>query len=123
MPIFNLIASYLDNDGGVYEWEGEAEDYDDAVRKAQDQAWEDNHGDDGPDEGIERSDMLDEIKGFSVIDVTERYQLKAEIVTLLREEADKLDRTRHPEITDPASERADYMRALAMRFESMGTHA
>lgn len=115
-PIFNVIASYTDSDGGMYEWEGEAADGDDAIRQAQAQAWEDNHQ---GDSDAEPYDMLDEVKGVSVVDVSARHQLKTEILAVLREEADKLDRTRHPDITDPASERADYMRALAVRFESM----
>src|SRR4051812_41278854 len=103
----------------MYEWEGEAVDYDDAVRQAQAQAWEDNHaGDDAAP-----CDMLDEVKGFSVVDVTGRHELKAEVAAALRQEADKLDRTRHPEITDPASERADYLRELAQRVETFPVHA
>lgn len=127
MPIFNVIASYIDSDGGMYEWEGEATDYDDAVRRAQAQAWEDNHparlhpDDDDPEP--EPHDMLDAYKGFSVVDVTGRHALKAEVAAVLREEADKLDRTRHPEITDPASERADYLRDLAQRVENFPVHA
>jgi hypothetical protein len=114
MPIFNVVASYKDSDGGMYEWEGEATDSEDAIRCAQAQAMEDN--------GAEDPEMLDDVKGFSVIDVTAKYALKAEITAALREEADKLDRTRHPDITDVASERADYLRNLADRFESAGTH-
>jgi hypothetical protein len=115
VPIFNVIASYKDSDGGMYEWEGEAADSDDAIREAQTQAAEDN--------GREGEDMLDEVKGISVIDVSARYALKAEVAAALREEADKLDRTRHPDITDPASERADYLRELAHRFETFPVHA
>lgn len=119
MPIFNVIASYKDSDGGMYEWEGEADDADAAVREAQAQAWEDNH----PGDDAEPEDMLDDVKGFSVVDVTGRYVLKAEVTKVLREEADKLDLTRHPEITDVASVRADYLRELADRVERFPVHA
>lgn len=119
-PIFNVVAAYKD-DGGVYEWEGEAADHEDAERQAQLQAWEDNCPT-AVAEGEAPDFMLAE-GGISVIDVTAKHALKGEILTALREEADKLDRTRHPNVTDVASERADYLRELALRFESMGTHA
>jgi hypothetical protein len=122
MPIFNVIASYKDSDGGVYEWEGHAADYDDAIRKAQLQAWEDNCPT-AAAEGEAPTDMLDEVKGFSVVDVTGRHALKAEVAAALRAEADVLDRTRHPHITDAASERADYLRELAQRVETFPVHA
>lgn len=114
MPIYNVIAPYHD-DAGVYEWEGEAEDYDDAMRQTQDQAREDNGLDD------ESDDMLSGEQA-SVMDVSARYELKGKICVLLREEADKLDRTRHPDIADPASIRADYMRELASQLEAAGAH-
>lgn len=119
MPIFNVVAAYKD-DGGVYEWEGEAADYEDAERQAQLQAWEDNCPT-AAAEGAAPWNMLSEGE-TSVIDVTATHALKAELLAALREEADKLDRTRHPDITDVASERADYLRSLADRFESTGTH-
>jgi hypothetical protein len=119
MPIFNVVARYHDHDGGVYEWEGEASDYEDAVHQAQLQAYEDNHP--NADEDAE-CDMLNE-DGISVIDVSGRHAIKAEVCKALREEADRFDRTRHPDITDWASERADYLRALADRFENFPVHA
>jgi hypothetical protein len=119
MPIFNVVARYTDHDGGVYEWEGEAADYEDAVRQAQAQAYADNHP---SDDDSEPDDMLNE-DGISVIDVSGRHAIKAEVCKALREEADRFDRTRHPDITDWASERADYLRALADRFENFPVHA
>jgi hypothetical protein len=114
MPIFNMIASYHDADGGVYEWEGEAADYDDAVKRAQAQAFEDNHaGDD-----VEPYDMLDEYKGFSVMDVTHKHELRAEVAAALRDHAARLNRTRHPDITDWASEETDRLDLLARRVLS-----
>jgi hypothetical protein len=110
-PIFNVVAAYKD-DGGVYEWEGEAADHDDAERQAQLQAWEDNCPT-AVAEGEAPDFMLAEGE-ISVIDVTAKHALKAELLAALREEADK---------TGVASERADYLRDLAQRFESMGTHA
>jgi NADH dehydrogenase/NADH:ubiquinone oxidoreductase subunit G len=80
-PIFNVVAAYTDQDGGVYEWEGKAADYDDAIANAQRQAWEDNCPT-AVSEGEEQTDMLDAEKGFSVMDVTVVRALEAELVAL-----------------------------------------
>jgi hypothetical protein len=65
MPYFNIVAAYND-DGGIYEWQGEAADYDDALRAAQE------HHDNCPTavaEGEEPHKMFDEEQA-SVMDVT-----------------------------------------------------
>jgi hypothetical protein len=81
MRYFNIIAAYLD-DAGVYEWQGEAEDYDDAVRAAQQQAFEDNCPTAAAD-GEEPYDMLDE-EQLSVMDVTDDVRTRHEAARLLR---------------------------------------
>lgn len=77
MAHFNIVACYED-DGGPYEWQGEAADDTDAIAQAQAQAYEDNVGGDTP------YDMLDPDQ-ISVIDVTASVDLKAEVVAALRD--------------------------------------
>lgn len=82
MPIFNIIAAYTDRDGGMYEWEGEAADYDAAIAAAQAQAFEDNRFDGETEYTPGKNDMLSTEQGMSVCDVTNERWLAKELVEL-----------------------------------------
>jgi hypothetical protein len=115
MPYFNIVAAYND-DAGIYEWQGEAADYDDALRAAQEQAFT-NNCPTAVAEGEEPYKMFDEEQA-SVMDVTADVEARNEAAAILRDTAERLDRTRHPDVSDWASERADRCRALASRLAS-----
>lgn len=78
--VFNAVAVYDDDGGGIYEWQGEADDAVDAEQKARLQAWKDNHPN-AEAEGEKPTDMLGDM---SIMDITMSMVAKSETVGFLR---------------------------------------